>query len=225
MRMADAGIKVVECIQALHQDGNNLVAEVLRGHGEFTQLEHYPPDDVYDPQSHAQYYFHAHPPEDRAEPDFGHFHTFLRPKGMPPGMTPAPVNDYVAPAGENDALSHLIAISMTPTGLPERLFTTNRWVTAETWYAAPDVIAMLDHFAINLSYPSQSVNDWITAMFVLFRPQIEQLLIERDLAVSRWQSRHGDANVFEDRRLEITSSVDIFLHEQIEWLDRELETA
>lgn len=222
-RMADAAVRAVGCIKILNDQNSNLVLEVLRGHGDFTEWEHYPPEDVYDPQSHAQYYFHAHPPDDREEPDFGHFHTFLRPKGMPLGIQPAGVKDFVPPAGENDALSHLVAISMTPEGMPEKIFTTNRWVTGETWYKAADVIAMLDRFSIDLSQPSQPLNDWLTSMLILFRPQIEQLLIDRDIAIKRWQSEYPEENVFEDRRLEITSALEVSLHRQIQWLDRELE--
>jgi hypothetical protein len=107
--------------------------------------------------------------------------------------------------------------------MPERLFTTNRWVTAETWYGASDVIAMLDGFAIQSDKRSPLLNRWLAAMMILFRPQIEQLLIERDRAVEQWRSRHPDGDVFEDRRLEITSSLDISLERHIAWLDRIIE--
>lgn len=223
LRMADAGVNIVDCIRDLHERGSNLVIEVLRGNGEFTEWDHYPPDDVRDPKSHAQYYFHAHPPDDREMPDYGHFHTFMRPKGMPPGIRPAEVKDLILPSGENDALSHLVAISMTPTGMPERLFTTNRWVTGETWYKASDVVAMLDHFVIDLDHPSRLFNQWLTAMFVLFRPQIALLLQQRDQAIEHWQAQHPGSNVFEDRGLEITSSMRICLHDHISWLDRQLD--
>ncbi len=111
---------------------------------------------------------------------------------------------------------------MTPAGLPERLFTSNRWVTGETWYRAADVIAMLDRFAIDLEYPSRPLNVWLTAMVVLFRPQIERLVVARDLAIQTWQSESPNVDVFEDRRLEITSSTEVSFCEQIEWLDQEL---
>ena len=222
-RMADAGVKVVDCMCDLHASGSNLVIEVLRGGGDFTEWEHYPPDDVHDPKSHAQYYFHAHPPDDRDAPDYGHFHTFMRPMGMPAGIRPAAVPNYVPPAGNNDSLSHLIAISMTPTGMPERLFTTNRWVTGETWYKADDVIAMIDRFSIELDHPSALLNRWLTAMFVLFRPQIEDLLIERDRIVEQWRAQHPDSDVFEDRRLEIAPSLEISLYEHIKRIDQQLE--
>ena len=58
---------------------------------------------------------------------------------------------------------------------------------------------------------------------VLFRPRIEQLLIERDRAVERWRSTYPDSDIFEDRRLEITSSMEISLERQIEWLDSQIE--
>jgi hypothetical protein len=222
LRMADAGVKAVACISDLHVRNSNLVIEVLRGCGDFTQWEHYPPDDVRDPKSRAQYYFHAHPPDERDEPDYGHFHLFMRPKGMPAGIWPAEVKS-VPLASDDDALAHLIAISTTPAGMPQRLFTTNRWVTGETWYKATDVIRMLDRFVIDLDHPSRPLNDWLTAMLVLFRPQIEELLIERDRVILQWQADHPDIDVFEDRRLEITSSLEISLSSQIEWLDRQLD--
>lgn len=222
--MADAAVDAVDCIHALHQSGSNLVLEALRG-AEFTQWEHYPPDDVIDPTSHAQYYFHAHAPDDRDRPDYGHFHTFMRPLGMPAAVRPAGISDGPPPAvTEAGALSHLVAISMTPSGMPERLFTTNRWVTAETWYRAADVIAMLDGFVIDADQPSRLLNRWLTATFVLFRPQIERLLIARDRAVEGWRLRHPDSDVFEDRGLEITSSIDISLAEHIAWINREIES-
>ena len=217
-RMTQAGVEAADCMRVLAKSGGNLVGEVLRDNGEFYEWSHYPPDDVYDPESHAQYYFHAHPPEARGDPDYGHFHTFLRPRGMPDGIAPAQVPGFVMPEGDNAALSHLIAISMTQEGLPERLFTTNRWVTGDVWYAAADVIAMLDRFVVDLAYPSWPLNRWITAMLVLYRPQIERLLRDRDRCIAAWQAAHPDTDVFEDRGLEVTSSLAISVPAQIEWL-------
>jgi hypothetical protein len=94
---------------------------------------------------------------------------------------------------------------------------------AETWCTAAGVIATLDGFVVDIDAPSPLLNRWLTAMFVLFRPQIERLLIERDHIIDQWRSSNPDRDVFEDRRLEITSTVDISLHQHIEWLDRQLE--
>ncbi|MBI5263505.1 MAG: hypothetical protein HY852_16970 [Bradyrhizobium sp.] len=221
-RMADAAVIAVDCIHALHEQKSNLVMEALRGSDSFTEWDHYPANDARDPLSHAHYFLHAHSPEGRDRPDYAHFHTFMRVKGMPPGIRPVDVGAQTGEAG-GEPMSHLVAISMTPSGMPERLFTTNRWVTAETWYRAPDVIAMLDGFVLELDEPSPLLNRWLTAMLVLFRPHIEHLLIERDAAVERWRRLHPGVDVFEDRRLDITSSLDISLHQHVAWLDSRLE--
>lgn len=221
-RMADAAVVVVDCMRELHASGSNLVIDAMRGSAEFVEWEHYPTDDVRDPKSHAQYFLHAHSPDDRERPDYAHFHTFLGAKGMPAGIRPARVRGQ--PSNESSApMSHLVAISMTPAGMPERLFTTNRWVTGETWYGAPDVIAMLDCFVVGGEGPSSVLNRWLTAMFVLFRPQIEDLVLERDRAVSEWRLRCADWEVLDDRRLEITSSRDISLPRHIEWLESRID--
>lgn len=226
LRMVNAAVNAVSCIQELHESGSNLVKEALGGSGAFTEWEHYPENDVHDPKSHAHYYFHAHSPDGRECPDYGHFHTFMRSTGMPTGILPAGICDAASRvAAGSEPMSHLVAISMTPLGMPERLFTTNRWVTAENWYSARDAIAMLDGFVVDVDQPSRILNQWLTAVFVLFRPQIEYLLIERDRIVDQWRLLHPDGDVFEDRRLEITSSIDISLQENIEWLDNQLEAS
>ncbi len=89
----------------------------------------------------------------------------------------------------DDKISHLVGISMDNTGYPIRLFTTNRWITADNWYKADDVIAMLDRFEMDLAWPSWPINIWVTAMLRLFRPQIEALIRERDAAVRNWQKK------------------------------------
>lgn len=213
--MAEAGHEAMRCYRVLAKTGDNVVGEILSGQGTFYEWSHYPEGDVYDFESHAQYYYHAHPKSERPG-EHGHFHTFLRQKGMPKGTKPAPVPGP-APAGDpDDALCHLVAISMSDKGHAVQLFTTNRWVTGETWYAARDAVAMLDRFAIELVRPSWAVNRWLTAIVRLFRPQIEALLVERDRAVAEWQRRHPQSDVFEDRRLEVTSKIDVSVEDQMQ---------
>ncbi|MGE5147033.1 MAG: DUF6969 family protein [Candidatus Eiseniibacteriota bacterium] len=212
--MAAAGDEVVECVRVLAKTGDNLVGELLKAEDKFFEWDHYPKGDVYDPETHSQYYYHAHPAEDRIG-EHGHFHTFLRPGGMPDGVTPAPLPDYAPSDDANDALSHLVAISMDKYGLPIKLFTTNRWVTGETWYRAGDVIAMLDRFEMDLAQPSWPVNRWLTAMVRLFRPQIATLLEERDAALAARRERRPKGNPFEDRGLEVTSHLEISVDDQI----------
>jgi hypothetical protein len=211
--MSAAGAEVVEWMRVLSRTGDNVVGELLRGTAQFLEWDHYPGGDVYDGESHAQYYYHAHPQELRPG-EHGHFHTFLRPRGMPDGVRPAARGGAVAMPGENDALSHLIAISMNAYGVPIRLFATNRWVTGETWYAAADVRRMLDRFVIGHARPSWPANRWIGAMLRLFRPQIEMLLDARDAMVAAWATAHPGRDVLEDRALEIAATVDISIDAQ-----------
>ena len=217
--MAEAAREVVECHHVLAKTGDNIVSEVLPTDSTFYQFDHCPPGDIYDPESHGQYYYHAH-----RDGEHGHFHTFLREKGMPLGAEPVVQSEAPYFEQRQDKLCHLVAISMDPMGWPIGLFTTNRWITTENWYGAEDVCRMLEHFRIDLARPSWPTNRWVTSMIQLFRPQIERLLHERDVTITEWQEKHPDEDVFEDRRLDLPSKVEISLDEQIRAVQDALDT-
>ncbi len=209
--MAEAAEEILECYRVLEKTGTNTVAEVLAGQGTFYEYDHYPRGDVYDAETHAQYYYHAHRPD---AGEHGHFHTFIRKKGIPDEMTPVIVEGD-EPKPDDDVVCHLVAISMDAYGFPIGLFTTNRWVTDEIWYQGDDVCRLLDRFLIDHTYPNWAVNRWISAMIRLFKPQIRRLIAERDRAVTAWADSHPGENVFEDRDLEVTSSMAISVDDQI----------
>ncbi|MEM7226311.1 MAG: hypothetical protein AAF495_25270 [Pseudomonadota bacterium] len=213
--MAAAGQEVVEIHRILHKTNDNIVGELLKHQGTFYEWDHFPKGDVYDHETHGQYYYHAHAAAERFEGEHGHFHTFLRPKGMPPGVKPAEIPEYVAPKDPNDQLSHLIAISMTKEGFPFRLFTVNRWVTGEVWYKADDVCTLLDYFKIDHAQPSWPVNRWISAMVRLYQPQIVELVQARDRAIAAYQAENPGVDVYEDRSFEVTSYLDISVESQV----------
>lgn len=230
-QMASAAAMIRECRGELAR-GVGLIAEVTAGAAATCDWRHYPDGEVYDPQSHAQYFFHAHPRKGPPAPECGHFHTFLRAEGMPAGIAPLllpelAVAEAAAPPpqaaplkrGRRDEVSHLIAIAVDGRGEPIRLFTTNRWVTGETWYRAEDVIRMLDCFEIAEAAPSAALNRWIGAVIRLFHPQIAALLRARDETVMAWRRRRR-APVFEDTRLEVTSGLDIELDAQLAFVDK-----
>jgi hypothetical protein len=219
--MLAAGREVLEWRRILAKTGDNVVGEVLKHEGPFYILDHYPKGDVFDPESHSQWYYHAHDKKDRPG-EHGHFHSFLRGGGMPAGIEPASLSDFEPKADRHDLISHLIAIAMDGSGWPLGLFTTNRWVTAETWYAAHDVAAMLDRFDVQMNKPSWPVNRWLTNMLRLFRPQIEGLLQQRDERIRAWRRAHPDVNVYEDRKLEVTSQLPVSVEGQVELLERRL---
>ena len=216
--MAEAATEVLECHRALVKGGSNVVAEVLPQHGTFYQLDHCPPGDVYDRATHSQYYYHAH-----RDGEHGHFHTFVREAGMPEGVQPVPQSETKGMKANDGKLSHLVAISMDKRGLPKALFTTNRWVTAENWYVAPDVIAMLDRFDIDHAQPSWPTNCWVSALLRMFRPQVVALLQQRDARLDDWRRLHPGEDVFEDRRLEVLSYTEISLQDQVDAIHAALE--
>ncbi len=221
-RMWEAGLDVIECHRALAKTGDNIVGELLKLYDDFVEWDHYPEGDIWDHHSHAQFYYHAHPPEERPG-EHGHFHTFLRPKGMPEGMTWAPLDDAEKPEGDNDALCHLIAISMDDRGFPRAFFTVNRWVTGDWWYAGEDVVQLIERFEVDTVHPSWPVNRWITGMFRLFRPQLEELIRERDRTIAAWRKAHPGVNVFDDHALEVTSEFPISIDEQMASIQAALE--
>jgi len=197
-----------EAQRSLTRAGLNIVGELLRGEGPFYQLDHYPADDVFDAESHAQYYYHAH-----REAEHGHFHTFVRRPAIPPSIRPATGLVRSEPWPQGDAeLAHLICISMDAWGNPQGLFAVNRWVTDESWYSAADTIALLDRFQIGHARPNLAINRWLTHFIAAHRPHIEQLLRHRDEVIARWQRVHPQVDVLEDRRLEITGYLPIDPH-------------
>lgn len=166
------------CERVLAKSGSGVVAAVLAGAAPVTAMAHYPPGDIFDPDSGAQAYYHAHG-EDGGD-EHGHFHCFLRPAGLP-----GPIH-------------HLVALGINRSGQLARLYTVNRWVTGDDWRPAADLIALLPRFDLQLAKPDYLANRWLTAVIMLYRAEIEALLRQRDGAI--------DATQLEDRSLEILSS-------------------
>jgi len=210
--MLVAGLEAKECLRVLGKADLNIVGECLKGQGTFYEFDHYPEGDVYDRETHAQYYYHAHR---GCAGEHGHFHTFLRARGMPADVAAVPYEGAEPWPEGDEVLSHLVSISMDRHGFPIGMFTTNRWVTGENWFQASDVIKMLDRFVIDHAYPSWPVNRWLGAMVKVFKPTIEALLRERDAALRAWQARHPERDAFEDRELEIMSQARVSLDDQL----------
>ena len=152
VQMQRAADVVLQVFETLGKSGRNVVTPLLDGKTAFRELEHLPEDDVRDGETGSQYYYHAHRPETG---EHGHFHTFLRPPAIPPAMSPVRMAAGSSAAEKGDDTCHLIAISMDRTGIPIGLFTTNRWVTGESFFAARDAIRIIDRFSIRASqtYP------------------------------------------------------------------------
>jgi len=217
--MQRAGREYLECRRVLERAGLNLVGEVLRGQGEFVEYEHYPREDVFDAETAAQYYYHAHR---GLEGEHGHFHAFVRTGHLP--FRPRRTGAAATPSqpGGRDAIAHLVAVSMDPFGWPSGLFVTNRWVTDETWYPAEQVARLLPCFEIDHAWPSLPVNRALGSLLRLFRPQILSLLLSRDEAIRSWSREHPGVDVLEDRDLDVLAGMRIDVDAQIAGVDARL---
>jgi hypothetical protein len=230
-RAASAAAVIRECRRSLAAHGSNIVREAVGLASRAEAWRHYPDGDAYDPSSHAQYFYHRHPATDELR-EHGHFHLFLQAEGMPRGTRPLllpeaaianlPTPPQAAPTkrGARDEVSHLVAIGVDAAGEPVRLFTTNRWVTGETWYRADDAIRMLDCFALDEAEPASVLNGWIAAIVRLYQPEIAMLLRKRDEAVMDPRRRRRRVDVFEDPKLEVTSILAIDLDQRLAAVDR-----
>lgn len=207
--MAEAGDRLAAIEASMRAAGTSPRALLLGG-DEVEPFRHYPPGDVYDFASHSQFYFHSH-----RDHEHGHAHLFLRPAGMPLGCAPK------VAVGGADSPCHLIAVGLGHNGFAGELFTTNRWVTGESWYEARQVGRMLPYFHIEGASDGARVGRWLTALLSLYRPLVMALVERRDEAVAAWAAEHG-GDPLNDDRLEVTSHAAIDAHLWRQALDAEM---
>ncbi len=201
LERAQAAATLVAALGVLESAGQNLVTCLIGG-APFEALTHYPPDDVVDPVSQAQYYFHAH----RGAKESGHIHCFMR--------------------GTGDArLTHVAALSLDSSGRPAKFFTTNLWVTDDHWAEAPQVISLLPRMVWRDAPGPETVNQVLGALFILYRRELASLLRRRDKTLLRWAAKYPEQDLFADERLEILSSVTIDLPKTLGQLRRQLGVA
>ncbi|RIA56001.1 DUF6969 family protein [Dichotomicrobium thermohalophilum] len=215
--MHAAAERVLTASAALAEAGKTVVTAVMPGQAALEAWAHYPAQDIRDPATGVQFYYHAHPEHDRGAGEHGHFHVFA-PAGVE-GPQPADDNGHLPAGGQS--LCHLIGISMDAYSQPIGLFTTNRWVTGETWLPAEDVIERVRAFEMQPQEPFAQTRTWLAGMMTLFRPQIEALITERDRRVAAWHEEKG-GDIFEDRALNRTSAAPINLADQITVIEEAL---
>lgn len=173
------------CEAILAKEGLSVLSETLRGVEAIGAWEHYPPGDVFDPASNAQWYYHCHPAEEGSR-EHGHFHCFVRPEG---------------PQGP---IHHLAAIGVDAEGQLRRIFTVNQWVIGDDWADADRTIALLGQFDMQMPRPSYLVNRWLTSIMVAYEDVIADLVRQRDRALQEHRPPQGVPST-EDRALEVTS--------------------
>lgn len=180
-----AHAEIAFCEAVLAKGGLTVLSETFAGITDIAAWEHYPPGDVFDPASNAQWFYHCHPAEEGSE-EHGHFHCFLRPDG---------------PEGP---IHHLCAVGVDAHGRLLRLFTVNQWVVGDDWADAATTIPLLARFDMQMPRPSYLVNRWLTAVLVAYEDEIAALIRRRDAVLATHQPPNGAA-ARDDRALEVTS--------------------
>ena len=171
------------------QRGLSLATAALAGASRFVEWQHYPKNDCIDAQHGTRFFYHAHAGVERAPDEHGHFHVFSRAAQVQQGF------------------AHLIGISLNAKGNATRLFTTNQWVTGESWVPAAELVADLPGFALQTRGRLVPVAQWIVAIVQCYAPLIETLLAERDQRVSDYAMAQGLdlVRAKQDQRLHIIS--------------------
>jgi hypothetical protein len=218
MRMLCFALQVLQAQQQMTtSNGKSILHYTLRRKRQHIKMQHYPTGDRIDYKTGAQYFYHCHR-ENLGTEEHGHFHCFLRYKSIPTRIKPTPLPDW--DKNIDSPMAHIIAIALNRSGQPIRLFTVNRWISAETWYDGRHAPRFVKQFRFRRDAdPYWRVLDlWVEGMLHLFAPQIAWLNIERDASVARWQMLHRKGNAYEDHRLEELSSLPIDLAHQITWI-------
>ncbi|MDH6232023.1 hypothetical protein M2281_002621 [Mesorhizobium soli] len=190
---AQAARQALFCEQVLAKSASNVLLETLREANSVAPWEHFPPGDVFDPETGAQWYYHSHPPQD-GQAEHGHFHCFVRPDGP------------------NGPIHHLVAIGVDAYGRLIRLFTVNQWVVGDEWLDAAGTIALLPRFDPHFARPSYLVNRWLAAVIALYADEIVGLIRERDRVLAAHYPSDGKP-AREDRALEVTSELAVDLRQ------------
>ncbi len=198
--LLQAAREALYCEQVLAKSGETVLRETLTDAAAVQAWSHYPPGDVFDPASGAQWYYHCHVPAvDGVE--HGHFHCFLRPQG------------------KDGPVHHLVGVGVAAHGKLHRLFTVNQWVVGDAWLDAENTIALLPRFDVQLAKPSYLVNRWLSAVLRLYESEIGGLIRARDVTLAGHRPPQG-VETLEDRSLEVTSSLGVSLPARAAELER-----
>ncbi len=204
-RMRVAARALLRCYSRLQRDGTHLLAQIL-GAQPPRQWEHYPSEDAVGQDGRYQWFYHSHDPEDRsAAAEHGHFHLFARIERVADSIDLEAERNFLSVLGvraQTAKTRHLIAIGMSPVGVPTTLFTVNRWVTGDLPLSGTATRLLLAKLRLSTGYPV--IDTVLTALVRLHAPEIRALLAERDRALLVCASR--GPGVLDDRSLEVLSS-------------------
>lgn len=207
--MRTSGLEVIKWKKVMDKIGSNVISEIVPPSDPFIVREHYPYDEVFDSDTQSLYFYHSHRPKEH-----GHFHLFCCNEEKISHYEPFIV-------GKKPHSVHLLAISVHPDGTPLGFFSTNHWVTPlESWYDYKAVQDLFQDFEITHAYPSWPTNQWINHLLKLFKPQIQDMLYERDQKLSTL----GPLNqALRNKKVDILAQVPISIEIQMQAIDEILQ--
>jgi Domain of unknown function (DUF6969) len=194
LRLSHAAALAAQAIAGrLREQGRTVVGLAMNGKA-YEPWTMYPWDGgVLDTRTRSQWFYHSHP----EAPEHGHFHLFYHHRGQ---------------------LTHLVAVAMDNRGEPVGLFTTNRWVTDEIYLPAHKLRPLIAQFRIENDAFEREVSDYLRQLLLAFEPEIGALMAERDRVFTAYRTEHRGRSAFEDRDLEVVSTLPIHLDAHTERL-------
>lgn len=169
-------------LQELERKGTSVI-DLVRGGQPVQPWRLYPGENgVFDRRTRYQFYYHSHGSDHEA----GHFHT---------------VRLFA------DHTVHLVAISMTPDGWPQALFTLNLWAIGDAYESAETLQRYVRRFHLAEQVGQPPLVRFVNLVFRAFGSEIERLQEEKIGALAAYRATHPDNDIFKDRSLEILSRV------------------
>ena len=193
-----AGLALRKIDAGLKEQGRTLLEAVMNGQ-EYEYWAMYPWDNgVIDEKTRSQYFYNAHP----QSPEHGHFHIFYT---------------------HSKQLVHLAALSLDNGGEAMELFTVNRWVTGDFYLPPAKLKPLLKQYRITTDTFDKEVNTYVNNILILYQPEIAALIEQRERVFVQYRKAHNGRQPYEDRGLDVTSSLAVKVEEQTARLEAELD--
>ncbi len=205
--MRSAAHDLLDCLQAFAERGQVPLADAVRESGAPCLWQQYRGTGAspLGTGPHAlHYYYHSHAVSGALRQEHGHYHLFAQ-LGADDKGTPR--------------YTHIVAIGVDARGLPLRLFTTNRWVTNETWQTAERVVDLANRIARDTDPAEDATARWLRAQLGIFAPQINALLHHRDRRVRIRTQGGRRPGLMEDRRMHVLSQCRVSFERQLAAFD------
>lgn len=206
----DAAAQIVDVYCRLALAGQHLLADVV-GNTAPRAWAHYPSDDARDIRSGYQWFYHSHGADDRpGSAEHGHIHLFARAaawRGVVDFDAERRWRRRLRIPGPRARSRHLLCIGFDAKGVPNSLFTVNRWVTGEALLSATSTARLLKDMRMATGHAE--INQLLCSVVALCAPEIDRILSARDEALLL-RSRLGP-DALEDPKLELLSEARIDL--------------